>query len=316
LEKASLVPAVGAGFQLIGRAPLAVLIWGLITVVLSVAPYLVAFPFMGAAMFATGPDDFGPGAMGAFFAAQALLNLLSFVAGIAIVAIVTPAIYRAVMFPEAERRNFYLRLGKAELHMALIYIVLGLFAIIAVVAAILLLAIPFGIVFGVSLSVGEPSAAMAVPMVLLAVLIGVGLFLAFVWVFGRLWMATAMTVAEGRLRLFEGWAFTKGYGWKLVGMNLLVFLIVFGLYLIIALVVVLIIGVLAATAGIAVGADLDPTGGFGAISGAIIALVVIALPLAIAILAAFQAITIAPWASAYKRIAEASGRSIGADVFE
>jgi len=116
-----------------------------------------------------------------------------------------------------------------------------------------------------------------------------------------------MTIAERRIRIFEAWAFTKGYTGSLVAMALLQLLMIIGLYLAL---VVLVVGLAFATIGSV--SFMDEAGlqaffqnpaNLGAIIPAVTVFGVVILVLSFVI----TPILVAPWARAYQLIAEAKG---------
>ena len=74
------------------------------------------------------------------------------------------------------------------------------------------------------LAVGAAFTAFAGAAVAIAVL---------VWLALRLSMAAPMTFADNQFRLFESWALTKGQGWRLLGVALLVVVFVIGVEILI-----------------------------------------------------------------------------------
>lgn len=292
----SLMPAVGAGFGVIRRAPGAVLIWGLIALVLALAPTLASLAIAGPAAIApTGSSS--PGALGAMLVAQGVQTLLGIVLGIVNMALLTPAAYRAVLFP-TERRAFFLRLGKTELHMA----VFGVVMFVMFFLAALVVLVPLILIFagaGSGLARGDPAAAVAAmgAAVLLMFVFMIPVLILFMYPFCRLWMGSVMTVAEGELRLFDGWAFTRGYGWRLVGINLLLFVIMVGILVGVFIVAALIFAV----AGLSFG-SLAGSMSQASITASAVVAGLVGLVLYVAVISVFQAMTQALWAKAYEII--------------
>jgi ABC-type glycerol-3-phosphate transport system permease component len=95
----------------------------------------------------------------------------------------------------------------------------------------------------------------------MAVLIGFLGFVAFVvlatWLWNKVFLSFPATFATRSIRLFEGWALSRGSFWPLVGMNLLA--------LVLAIAVAFVVGILGAIlqfgtmGGLVVGQGLDLT---------------------------------------------------------
>jgi len=150
-------------------------------------------------------------------------------------ALVPPAIFRAVLFPE-DRGLMYLKLGAREFWSVLIVIVLIVMWVIAMLVGM----IPLFVGIGVSgLAQGrEPSGG----GVLLAVLLILVFSAVLVWVALRLSMAPIMAFSDKTFRLTESWRLTRGHGGKL-------FLVAIALAVITLVVEMLIFGVFLGWAG-------------------------------------------------------------------
>jgi hypothetical protein len=196
--------AIGAGFRLIGREPLAFLVWALVYVVIGVLPQLWVVSQMLPSiaeildMARTGAEPSTDDIMAMqsrLFGLQPVL----FLTGILSQAIIFGAIYRAILFPD-ERRFFYLRLGARELWMALTALVLVVLGVIALIV----LMIPVAILAGVLGAAAPDAANWLVPILMLAVAA------AFVWAALRMSMAPVMSFARSNFSLFESWNLTRG----------------------------------------------------------------------------------------------------------
>ncbi|MDO9471871.1 MAG: hypothetical protein Q7J28_02360 [Caulobacter sp.] len=229
-----------AGLGVIARRPLAVLAWAGVLLLLGVLPAAgLMSAFLGALaeiarMDASGvepsPDALVP-AMSAAFAMQPVLLLTS----LAVRAILTGAVFRAVLEP-AESRWFYLRLGARELWLALMIVVFGIlsFLVLIPVSAVL---VPLLMVLAMG---AEGNLFAVVPIMLAAVLIALAVL---GWLFVRFSMALPMTFTEQRFRLFESWTMTQGQTWRLISVGLLLVGIVLALEL--ALLALLVVASLA-----------------------------------------------------------------------
>jgi hypothetical protein len=226
--------AIGAGFRLIGRRPLAVLIWAAVYLVLVVAPAVamlaLVLPRMLAAVRDIGAHN-GPltapqlvALQSGAFGWQPAIWLLSIVTN----TVVIGAIFRAVLEPENGAWG-YLRLGRQELWLGLIYLVI---TVMGVIMALVLL-FPISIGAGVLAAIAERGGVSGGGIALLCML-GFAGFAAIVWVLLRLSLALPLSFAQGRFLLYESWDLTRGHAVKMflvflaLGVGLLLAEVAFG----------------------------------------------------------------------------------------
>jgi len=290
--------AIGAGFDLIRRRPVSVLVWGAIVVGLQVLATVLFAPLYTAtygAIFqgmANGaPPDVAALQSPHVRSLQGLSQLFN-LAQLLITAVVYCAVFRAVLHPE--RSAFaYLRLGAPEFFL----VVLIFAAFVALFIGLLILIIPTSIVIGVTVALthgGGAAALILLPIVMLAMMaaaIFIGLRFAFVG---------PMMVEDGKFHLFESWSLTRGrvLSLFLLGLGL------FGIFLLID--VVLLAIMLAAGAvevqslgGVAqVLAQLraSPMALAGKLAPLLAGIAVVEIPIA----GCLMAIGAAPWARAYR----------------
>jgi hypothetical protein len=214
--------AAFTGVGLLVRRPAAAIIWAVVWAILVA---IVAMPFAGTlAAYVTiavrtqgrpATSDILPLApqLGAFFL---LMGLASLVVG----AVISCAVYRAVLEPE--NSDFaYLRLGDQEVRVMVVNFIRGLllfginFTLSITLALLLLLANSAGpATSGLVRVVGEA--------VILCILF---------WVQLRLSLAGPMTYWERRFRLFESWTLTRGLTWRLVAVGVILVIIGIVVYL-------------------------------------------------------------------------------------
>ncbi|MFI4936440.1 MAG: hypothetical protein ACHP7N_17665 [Caulobacterales bacterium] len=303
MAEISIGSALGSGFNLIGRRPFSVLVWGLVRMALVVAAVAMLAPFY-IDMFATfarsaqagasGPPDFSammPRMMAMQGLAQ-LVNILQLLVG----AVIYCAVFRAVLHPD--RSAFaYLRVSAPEL-----FLVVLIFAgSIALVFAILLVALPIGIVIGIVAATSHGSGvgfAIFLPILILVLLIAI-LIVAL-----RFSFVGPMMVDDGKFHLFESWNLTKGH----TGSLFVIALGLFGIALVAELVLgVILFGLGAAMLGAAAGGfdhlpaffSQPPMVIFQALAPGLIVYAVLAVPLTGCAVAIFAA----PWAHAYRDLA-------------
>lgn len=304
MAEISIGSAVGAGFQLIAKKPLAVLAWGLVRLVFAAAVLAIYAPMMlGVFNEALQQAQTGEGGQSQAAVAQMMSHMmvmqgagyLAQIVGLFLSAILYCAICRAVVHPE--RGAFaYLRLGGPEFFVAVISFAAGIVAFFA----ILICMIPFIIVIAI-LAAQKAIAAMVV-IIVLAVLV---LAAALIYVLLRFAFVIPMMVDDGQFHLFDAWSLTKGH---------VASLFVIGLCLVgIAIAAELVIGALffalAAAAGVGhlFGGPQDlqallalgPTAIAARLAPWLIAGAVVAIPLE----GCAMAIMMAPWARAYRDVA-------------
>lgn len=298
--------AATAGFRLIAQKPVAVIVWGFVYMLLSVAMMALFFA-LGAGEFFQKALQVQPGSapdpkeMMASMSRLQTINPLIQIGSLVARAILYTAVFRAVLRPQ-DSGFFYLRLGKSELWQALLIFVMAiLIALMFIPAGLIGAAIGFGGWAAASAWVPHPWTGwiqgLAITVAVIAALWGV------VWAALRLSLAGPMTFDQGTFRLFESWSLTRGHGVQLFLVFLLLMLIMFGVGLLIDL--VFLAGFFAAMGG--VGFDPEamaamfrqpfstwwPVVAPWAIVGVVVGSVVTGL---------VTAIFLAPWADAYRQL--------------
>lgn len=164
-------------------------------------------------------------AFGALLAQSWPAFIVVLAAAVFLLAILTAGIYRLVLRPE-EPGFAHLKLGKDEVRLALVHLMLFAIGMVFLIA--------------IDLVVGVGRSADGGGAVLLSI---VGLFLAglMVWVGVRLSLATPMTFAEHRISLPAAWRLTRGRFWRLFGMIVLAVIFYVMIWLLISIIAVLFI---------------------------------------------------------------------------
>jgi hypothetical protein len=288
MRKAQLLPALGAGFGVIRREPLSVLIWGVVALALALIPWLIILAFVGPAVVSNDPSA-SP--------AIALLQPVQLVVGLFSTVLIYGAIYRAVMRP-AEKGFAFLKLGADEFHLGVTLVVLWVLMIGALIGMVVIVAIPAAIV-GMA---GGGVAAAGVSVLMVPIL-----FLAALIPAVRLGMALPMTIAERRIRIFEAWTLTKGYTGSLLAMALLQFLMLMAFYIVFVVLLFILAGAAVGPAALsdpgALEAFFQNPGNWTAMAPTLGVLLLIMVALGFVI----TPILVAPWARAYQLIVEAKG---------
>jgi hypothetical protein len=299
-ETISVGAAVGSGFGLIRRKPLAVLAWSLV-VTLALGVVVVAYVNFITNMMAL-PTTQGAGAqlspsqssavIGAMLMGEGMI-FLAFMVLVLGQTIVTTAVWRAVLHPE-QGRWAYLRVGMAELFVFAIKIAVGFMANLVMFPLM-----PFMIVVGVLLAMHQYVAAIIVGVLAIIVLV-----VALIYIQLRFVLLGPMIVDDGKFHFLEAWRLSRGK----VGSLFLTGLSVFG----ILLAAEVLLEVLAAGSGAAV--LYLAAGGFdklqalfqqppAVIAGKLWPLGVIWMLGAFLCVGPLSAIMIAPWAKAYRDLA-------------
>jgi len=223
----SILPAAGAGFKLIVTRPVSVLAWAVVYLVLFLGPTATwaytAFPKLAqfAQAMQVDPQNPNPEAISTLLGAFAMFPLILLCIALGS-GIVYTAIMRAVLFPE-KKAWFFLRFGTAELRTLAIGAILVITYGIVYTIASTILTIPFAASMALSGATADTGRMMG--QVLLMQGINFLIMIALAWPFGRLAMAVPMSIAENRFRLFEAWKFTRGYGWQILLLFVLIMII-------------------------------------------------------------------------------------------
>jgi hypothetical protein len=204
------------------------------------------------------------------------------------------AIYRAVFDPTAARAAF-IRVGRTELWLGLVILLLYLGTAFSSFAAVLLGAIP------VLIAAALGTVTIGITVAVILGMVGIG---AVLWFGSVLAMAMPMTVRDGRFRLFEAWQATRGARWK-------VFLLSMTVLVLLLLDVAILFGAQAAVVWAkAAGSGMEPAAYFArpAMELAVDLLPTLAVVgIAISVCAALvQIVTTAAWADGCRQLADDS----------
>ncbi len=216
---------LNAPFLLIRRRPLTIFVWGLAMVAMSAAIYAVLLP-----VFATMPVGDEMPVTGADAAAMMSLSLAS--NGLTILMyllmlVVFNAAGRATLSPATRDRFLFMRLGMDEVRVAvtLIGVFFGWY-----VAFVLLVLIGAALV----LAFWQVSEFVAV---VTGLIYGLGVVVLSLFGWARVSLIAPATLVLGRFAFVEGWAIARGQVFRLVGLNLVIWVIYMLGYILLALVV-------------------------------------------------------------------------------
>ncbi|WP_146219080.1 hypothetical protein [Caulobacter sp. D4A] len=295
-KRFSATTAAVAGWNLLGREPASVAVWGVVLLVLMIAPLIGLYlPLIGdiarmselnQSAAAQDPEAFAQ--VMAMQMRMMAANFGTFVLQVLAQTLVAAAIFRAVLEPQA-RRGFYLRVGASEGWMLLLTVifVIGWYIVyfVAVIAGVLVGFLTYfaaGKVAGIAIGI-------------LTVIAGL---VAIVWALLRLSMAWPMTFAGRRLVLFESWSLTKGSSLRLLGMALLATLLVMALEMVVGLILLIVVGLSLAGSW----SELSKIAGPDEFLHRFWPWLVVAAPILGLVQSAVLTLYVAPWASAYQQL--------------
>ncbi len=209
----SLSDALGAPFRLTANRPLTVFVWGMLMLAMMVATYALLIP-----LFANLPLDDADAAMEGYMAeamaVSAFSNLMTVVMYGVMLMIFTGSI-RAALNPQARSRFFFLKLGMDEVRaaVAIVALFIGWYVALVILAMI---------GFALGAAFWGAGKAVAIPVV---VIYGLAVLVLSIWAWCRVSLIAPAGVILGRFAFEEGWRIARGQVWKLVGMNILLWLI-------------------------------------------------------------------------------------------
>ncbi|WP_427792732.1 hypothetical protein [Brevundimonas diminuta] len=202
------------GFRLARRAPMAILAWAAAYIVFFAVFFAVAggslVNIINLAQQIEQSAEPSIDELMVVFRAYGAMMILALPLSLLFSAVLTAAVARSVIRPQ-DKGFGYLRLGRDELR------ILGASLIVALLM--------FGVVMigttVVSALIGLAGLMSAPFLVLPAVLAGLALAAACVWLAVRLCLVAPMTFAEQKIAIRESWAMTRGRFWPLLGMAVL-----------------------------------------------------------------------------------------------
>ena len=229
MSEFSIQDAAFTGFRVVREHPMALVVWAVYALALSVVMSVIIVAMMGPdfarlATFGGAAPDVAE--MLAVFTRLAPGYATAMIVGLASNAILGAAMIRAVLRPADDRFGF-LRLGADELRQ----FALAALTILVFMAAVLLLTI----VESVLTAVAAAAAPTAAPLIGLILFLPVLAALVFLGV--RLSLAPALTFDRMTVDLFGSWTLTRGRFWPLFGTYLLTVALLVVVYLLCLLVI-------------------------------------------------------------------------------
>lgn len=224
MKRFSITSAAAEPFRLVGRRPLATIVWGLVIlapsliVVAAMVPFFSELAASGAfspeAMAAAEGDEMPFGDMATMMQFQIWSNLAQLL-GMLSVLVVTTAIIRGVFAGRKGDKAFFLRIGMAELQVAVVGVAIGIGVFFIALIAILL---AVGIGFAVW-QLGDPWRW------LVCTVLGIGVVVGLILLWGRLSLLAPACIHYKTFAFEEGWKLGRGKTWSLFGLWLVLFLI-------------------------------------------------------------------------------------------
>ncbi len=208
-----------SGFGVIGRHPIAPIVWGVVALALAIGPMLLVLPTMldFFAMAVHGARSGAEPDMTEMMRLQNQMNMvspLSWIAGLLSYAVTTGALFRAMLKP-AEKSWFFMRVGMGELMLVAVSIVYVILFVVAFLVAALVVGI-------IGFAVGQASQNAGV---IAAVVSGLVALCVLLWAGLRFSLAFAMSWERKSFLLFESWKLTAGNGLALVLMAVVNFIV-------------------------------------------------------------------------------------------
>jgi hypothetical protein len=258
--------AAFSGFSLIRREWRAVLIWAALRLVVSLVMLGVVALIAGddiarlAEVGAGTPEQLSdPLAVFQTFKGFEPVLLITWPVGLLFQAVMLSALYRAYLRPE-ESRYAFLRLGRTELVMVAVMLLIGALYL----CALFLVTFAAGLVAAVAAKLA-PELAALVGLVLLVAVIA-----AHIWAPVRVSLSLADSFDRNRISLFHSLTLTRGHFWSLFGayvlalaLTVVIMLVALAAFMIVAAIAALIAGQGLSTVGQALNPDpLSVAGAF------------------------------------------------------
>lgn len=218
----SIMDAAVEPFRQAGQRPIATIAWGLVLLAPTLLVIGAMIPFLGGMFSGLDHTAFEPGAdpeeilfgdnMASMMQFQIWSNLANLVQLLGVV-LVTAAIIRAVYAGRKGDGAFFLRVGMAELQVAVVGVAVGIgFFFVAMLAVMLAVGMGFAV-----WQLGDPWRWLG--CTLLGVIVAIGLML--LW--GRLSLLAPASIRYKTFAFEEGWKLGRGRTWSLLALGLVLF---------------------------------------------------------------------------------------------
>lgn len=298
MARFSIGTAIGDAFALVRRRPLSTFVWGLLTVAPTFLVLGLMLPVMAdvlAETGATGPSDAMIARMMQFQLVSMVGNLWQLLA----MAVVYTAVFRAVLRPQ-ESSAFSLRIGMDELRVAVVGLAIGVGVYAALLAAMMIGA---AIGFAAWTAGGQTALITAVGVMVLILVVGL------LFAMARVSLMAPASVLYRDFAFAQGWRMAAGNALPLMGMMVLIFLIIMLIEIVLAAAgVAVFLGVGATTgfSGAGLAADASPFAGTTDWLAAHWYWAALAGVMGAFLYGVLMTISIAPFASACRQLAESA----------
>ena len=219
--------AVAAPFVLLRRRPFHLFVWGLMMMAVVAAMYSLFIPLFATVAASGGREEAFDAYMMESIRLQAAINGLNLVMYLVMLLGWTAA-GRATLSPHKGDRFLFLRLGMDEVRVAVAVLAVFFGWYIVLIVAVLL-----GV--GIGLSLWAVNHAVAIGA---CIVYGLVVLAASIWGWIRVSLIAPASLILKRFAFAEGWALARGQMWKLLGLNLVMWLI----YMVGAILMYLIVG--------------------------------------------------------------------------
>jgi hypothetical protein len=215
------------GFRIVRERPRTLMVWIAVQFVVQAVLVLGMVQVAGPAMTQLSAASVGStrdpaqtaaivGQLGPFYLLIALFSLIFY-------PILYSTMNRAVLSPGEEGFG-YIRFGADELRqIGLLLLVFGI-GIVAYIALIFVLVVA-GIVAAVATGSGHGGPSAMILTGLVAVLVGLAILAAWIYVWVRLSLASPLTFATRKINLFGSWRLTRGLFWPMLGAYVVAFIL-------------------------------------------------------------------------------------------
>jgi hypothetical protein len=269
--------ALGAGFSVIKRRPLALLAWAAAYFVVGLLPTSFVWAKTMPALLAQAAQPAAdPQAIAALSGMSGWTPVL-WLLGLVVASVLYGAVYRAVLEPEDDK-YFYLRLSSRELWLGL-----------TMLALVVVFCIGLGILVVALTIVARTAPGIVSFVAIIAAIVGV------IWLVLRMSLSTPMAFAERRFIFADAWQLTERHALKLFGVAVALVVIIIMMELVILVPIGLAFGLSGAWRQVM---NADPAH-FIAQGGPWLLLGGVLLSLFAALL---YAVIAAPWASIYQQV--------------
>ena len=219
--------AAFAGLRLARREPKAVALWALVYAAMMVVTSVLTVLWAGGDLAQLDLEAASSGDLSAvegLLSAGGKLYTLAAIQTLVSSALFTTAVLRAELAPE-ERKFGYLRLGKDELRMAVLTVILGVLLLIVALVTVFVVAVAAGLV---AAGGGEGGLGAIVAGFFASLLSLIAFLVVFAYFGVRLSLSAPLVFAEKRIDMVDAWRLTQGVFWRTLGAYIVAWFVALG----------------------------------------------------------------------------------------